>query len=238
VPFHFYNDLKGYNQVDKFGHVCGAYFESYVGFQSFLWAGVDRKKAIWYGGSLGFLMQLPIEIWDGLYEGWGFSVTDICANTLGSSLVIGQELLFHEQILKYKISFWPSPYAAQANGYLGTGINQFMYDYNGHTYWLSMGLNRIIPSQKIPDWINIAFGYGAGGMFGEFENKTSYKGVSIPETERYRQFLFSMDIDFTRIPTRNKTLKKIFNSMFIVKVPFPALEWNSKGKFRFYPLYY
>jgi hypothetical protein len=212
--------------------------ESYIGFHSLLWAGVSRKKAAMYGGSIGFFMQLPIEIWDGMYEGWGFSWSDVGANALGSLLIIGQELAFHEQIVKYKFTFSPSPYARQANGYLGNGFNQLFYDYNGHTYWLSAGINRLIKNNIIPGWINFAIGYSAGGMFGEFKNKTQYKGVTIPATERYRQFLFSFDVDFCKIPTRNKNLKRLFNSMFMIKVPFPAIEINTKGQLKFYPLYY
>jgi hypothetical protein len=238
VRFEFYNDLGGYNQIDKFGHIYGAYLESYIGFHSLLWAGVSRKKAALYGGSLGFFLQLPIEIWDGMYEGWGFSWSDVGANALGSLLVIGQELAFHEQIVKYKFTFSPSPYARKANGYLGNGFNQLFYDYNGHTYWLSAGINRLIKNNFIPEWANIAMGYSAGGMFGEFENKTRYQGVEIPVTERYRQFLFSFDIDFCKIPTRNKHLKRLFNSMFFIKVPFPAIEINTKGQLRLHPLYY
>jgi hypothetical protein len=238
VPFEFYNDLNGYNQIDKFGHIYGAYMESYIGFHSFLWAGVSRKKAVLYGGSLGFFLQLPIEIWDGMYEGWGFSWSDVGANALGSLLFIGQELVFHEQIVKYKFTFSPSPYAPQANGYLGEGFNQLFYDYNGHTYWLSAGINRLIKNEIIPEWVNFAIGYSAGGMFGEFENITQYRGVTIPETKRYRQFLFSFDIDFCKIPARNKNLKRLFNFMFMIKVPFPAIEINTKGQFKFHPLYY
>ncbi len=238
VPFEFYNDLGGYNQIDKFGHIYGSYLESYIGFHSLLWSGVPRKKAVIYGGSLGFIMQLPIEIWDGMYEGWGFSWSDVGANTIGSLLVIGQELAFHDQIVKYKFTFSHSPYARQANGYLGNGFDEVFYDYNGHTYWFSTGINRLIKNDIIPDWVNFAVGYSAGGMFGEFENKTQYRGVTIPATERYRQFLFSFDIDFCNIPARNKNLKRLFNSMFMIKVPFPAIEINTKGQLKFHPLYY
>jgi len=62
--------------------------------------------------------------------------------------------------------------------------------------------------------------------------------VTIPTTERYRQFLFSFDIDFCKIPARNKNLKRLFNSMFMIKVPFPAIEINTKGQLKFHPLYY
>src|SRR5688572_16921747 len=50
VPFQYYNDSRGYNQVDKFGHAYGAYLQSYIGFHSLRWAGVPRKKAALYGG--------------------------------------------------------------------------------------------------------------------------------------------------------------------------------------------
>jgi uncharacterized protein YfiM (DUF2279 family) len=239
VPFEFYNDSKGYLQVDKFGHAYGAYLESYAGYHALRWAGLSRNKALIYGGSLGFLLQLPIEVWDGMYEGWGFSWSDIGANAFGSALVVGQELIFREQVAKYKFSFAPSPYAKQANGYLGeTFAGQLFNDYNGHTYWLSFGLNRIIPSDHIPDWLNIAVGYGANGMFGEFDNLKYYQGEPIPETRRYRQFLLSLDVDWTKIKTRNKFLQKVFQGMFMIKMPFPALEINTLGRVRGYGVYY
>lgn len=238
VPFHFYNDLKAYNQLDKFGHMYGSYLESYICYHAYRWAGVPRNKAIWYGGLMGFFMQLPIEIWDGLYQGWGFSLGDAAANALGSALVIGQELAFREQIVKYKLSFSRSPYAPLANGYLGNGFSEFVLDYNGHTYWLSTGINRIIPVKTIPDWVNISVGYGIGGVIGSFYNKTFYNGQPIPEFERHRRFLLSLDIDFTKIPVKNKALKALFNSMFIIKLPFPAIEYNTLGQLKFHPLYY
>lgn len=239
VPFEFYADGKGYLQVDKFGHAYGAYLESYIGYRAMRWSGASKKKALLYGGTLGFLLQSPIEIVDGFYEGWGFSWTDMAANAVGSSLVIGQELLFDEQIVKYKFSFRPSPYAKQANGYLGsTFTGQILQDYNAHTYWFSIGLNRIIRSERIPDWLNVAVGYGANGMFGEFENIKKWGNVVIPPTQRYRQFLFSLDIDWTKIKTKNRILKPILQSMFMLKLPFPALEINTKNGFRAYGIYY
>lgn len=239
VPFEFYADGKGYLQVDKFGHAYGSYLESYVGYKALRWSGASKKKALLYGGTLGFFLQSPIEIVDGFYEGWGFSWTDIAANAVGSSMVIGQELLFDEQIMKYKFSFRRSPYSKQANGYLGTTFaGQILQDYNAHTYWFSIGLNRIIRSERIPDWLNVAVGYGANGMFGEFENIKKWGNVVIPPTQRYRQFLFSLDIDWTKIKTKNKFLNQVFQSMFMIKLPFPALEINTKNGFKVYGIYY
>jgi hypothetical protein len=115
---------------------------------------------------------------------------------------------------------------------------QIFQDYNAHTYWLSIGLNKLIRHEKIPPWLNLAVGYSANGMFGEFENIQRWGQVAIPPTARYRQFLFSLDIDWTKINTRNRFLKQVFQGMFMVKLPFPALEINSLGKIKGYGLYY
>lgn len=239
VPFHFYDDNAGYLQVDKFGHMYGGYVYSYIGYFGFLNLGATRKEALIFGSTLGFVLQFPIEIMDGLHEGYGFSWGDIAANTMGSALVFGQELLFSDQIVKYKFSYWESEYSKNSNGYYGeTTMKRLLKDYNGHTYWLSMPLNKFIFKQSLPPWLNIAVGYGANGMYGEFENITSYNGVAIPETERYRQYLLSLDIDWTRIKTDSKFLQLLFKGMTFIKLPFPTLEFNSKCQFKGYWIYY
>jgi len=239
VPFHFYNDNKGYLQVDKFGHTFGAYIESYIGYKSLINAGVSRRNALIYGGSLGLILQTPIEIMDGTHEGWGFSWGDMAANALGSGIVIGQELLFNDQIVKYKFSYWESSYSRKSHEYLGTTtLNRLLKDYNGHTYWLSMPINIVLPSSKIPKWLNIAVGYGANGMYGEYENISNYNGFDIPKTTRYRQYLLSLDIDWTRIKTKSKFLSILFRGMTFIKLPFPAIEYNSKGQLKLYSIYY
>ncbi len=239
VPFHFYNDLAGYKQIDKFGHMYGAYLESYIGYHWLRAAGVQRKKALLYGGTLGLVLQTPIEVFDGLYKGWGFSWSDMAANATGSGIVIGNALLFNEQLVKYKFSFSSSPYREMAHGYLGdTAFESLFLDYNAHTYWLSLPANRLFLQDKLPGWLALAVGYSANGMFGEFENRQRYRGFSIPATERTRQFLLSADIDWTRIPTNSRFLSILFKGMTFIKLPFPALEINSKGQLKAYGLYY
>jgi hypothetical protein len=239
VPFHFYNDTRGYLQVDKFGHMFGSYLYSYIGYHGLLKLGATRKDALVFGSTLGFVLQFPIEIMDGIHEGYGFSWGDIAANTMGSALVGGQELLFKEQVAKCKLSYSKSSFSDNSNGYYGeTTMNRFFKDYNAHTYWFSMPFNKIACKQQLPAWFNLAVGYSANGMYGEFENVKTYNGVAIPETERYRQYLFSLDIDWTRIKTNSKVLKVLFKGITFVKLPFPALEYNSKRQFKGYWIYY
>lgn len=239
TPFAYYNDSKGYLQIDKCGHAFGAYWESYAGYHWLRSAGVSKKKALIYGGSLGLLMQTPIEIFDGLYEGWGFSWSDMAANTAGSALLIGQELLFDEQLFTYKFSFFRSVYARQAHGYLGdTPLQSLFYDYNGHSYWLSASVSRLTGAHRLPPWLHIAAGYSANGMYGEFSNKTSWKGLPIPPSPRYRQFLLSPDIGWDHIPVRRKWLRYCLKGISFIKMPMPALEVNSMGKLKAYWLYF
>lgn len=237
VPFHFYNDGKGYLQVDKWGHAYGAYLESAIGYQWLRKAGVDKKRALIYGGGLGFILQAPIEVFDGLYEGWGFSVWDLAANLSGALLVVGQEALLDSQPIRLKFSFRRSVYAEQGHGYLGdTQLESLFLDYNGHTYWLSGGLHHMFPA--IPPWINLAVGYSGDGMYGEFSNRNSYGGKLLPSYDRSRQILFSLDVNWSEIKTNKKLLKHVFYALDFIKIPFPALQYKGGEGVRGYWMYF
>lgn len=239
VPFHTYNDNAGYLQIDKLGHAYAAYLESYAGYRALRSAGVSKGKSLLYGGTLGILLQTPIEVFDGLYASWGFSWGDMAANTAGSLLLIGQELAFDEQLVRMKFSFWRSPYARQSYGYLGDNVAESLfYDYNGHSYWLSLPANTLLPEDPLPDWLCLSLGYSANGMLGEFTNRRTWGPYVLPEYTRERQFLLSLDVDWTRIPTQSRWLRMLFEGLNFVKIPFPALELTSQGQFRGYWLYF
>jgi hypothetical protein len=239
VPFHFYNDMAGYLQIDKFGHATTAYVESSLSYYSFRSVGVKKNTALFTGGLMGFILQLPIEIFDGFNEGWGFSWGDVVANTFGSTLMMTQELFFDDQIVLMKFSYWPSAYRNMGNGCLGnTPLVGLSKDYNAHTYWFSGNINKLTNQSALPEWLNLALGYSAGGMFGEFENITEYNGFAIPETQRYRQFFLSLDVDWTRVATNSQFLKILFRGFNIIKIPFPALQYNTRGEFCAHWLYF
>lgn len=239
VPLHFYDDSRAYLQVDKFGHAFGAYVQSYCGYHLLRQVGISEGNAIAFGGTLGLVMQAPIEIMDGLHEGWGFSWGDMIANASGSALVIGQQLAFGEQIAIGKFSYRESAYARQSNGYLGhNSLDRVLKDYNAHTYWLSIPVARFLPGRGLPPWLCISAGYGADGMYGEYENIREHNGVVIPETPRFRQYLLSLDIDWRRIDTGSPVLDAILTALTFVKLPFPALELTSQGRVKGYALYY
>jgi hypothetical protein len=238
--FHLFNDGNEWLQVDKCGHAITAYYISRIGYSSYRWSGVSEKKATWYGGLLGFAYLLNIEILDGFSSEWGFSPGDLTANTLGSLIFIGQQLAWHEQRISLKYSFHQTQYAQYRPDLMGDNlILNMIKDYNGHSYWISGNIASFLPmGSKFPKWLNIAIGYGAEGMTGAAGNMSDHSGQPMPQFPRYRRFLLSVDIDLTRIPTRSKALKGIFTVLSFIKIPAPALEYNTLGQFKVYPFYY
>jgi len=237
--FHFDKSINGYLQVDKLIHSYITYLSTDIFYNELKNANIEHKKALILGGSMSLLMLTQKEIFDGFCEEGGFSWADIAADALGSSLFIGQELLFNEQLIRLKSSFSRSDYASMANGFLGnTVIESYLNDYNGHTYWISLNMRRVFPESKLPEWISIAGGYSANGMFGEFRNIEIFNGVEIPDTKRYRQFLLSADIDWSKIRVQSGFLRTIFRGLNFIKIPFPAVEINTQGNLKGYWLYF
>lgn len=237
---HLFNDGNEWMQVDKCGHAITAYYISRIGYATYRWSGVKEKQAAWFGGLLGFAYMLNIEILDGFSSEWGFSPGDLTANTLGSMIFVGQQLAWHEQRFSLKYSFHQTKYAQYRPDLLGDNLVQNMIkDYNGHSYWISGNISSFLPEHtRFPKWLNIAVGYGAEGMTGAFSNTAGHNGQPVPEYRRYRKFFLSVDVDLTRIPTKSKVLRGIFTVLSFIKIPAPALEYNTLGQFKVHPFYY
>lgn len=239
VPFQFYNDNAGWLQMDKFAHSYIAYHQSFWGYEALRWTGVSEQKALLYGGSLGFVLQLPIEIFDGMYEGYGFSWGDVIANTAGSALFIAQQQVWKEQRILPKFSFYPSPYPELRPGTLGRNIGaQLVQDYNAQTYWFSFSPASFFDWDRWPQWLCLSIGYSGEGMLGEFANPEFIRGESVQHIDRYRQYLFSIDIDTRKIKTRHRFLKGLLHAANLIKIPAPTIEFNSREGVVFKPLYY
>jgi uncharacterized protein YfiM (DUF2279 family) len=234
--FHTLNDNSQWLQMDKLGHMYSTYQLSRIGASMLAWSGVRKKDQLIYGATIGFAFLTVVEVLDGFSEAWGFSWGDMAANTAGAGLFIGQELLWNEQRMTLKYSFHQTDYASQNPEKLGDGLSQeFLKDYNGQTYWLSLNLHSFFKDSKIPKWLNVAFGYGADGMISgtnETDNET------IIYQDPYRQYYFSLDIDLTRINTNSHVLRTIFDVLNVLKVPFPALEFNEENGIKLHAIYF
>jgi hypothetical protein len=235
--FHFFNDNAGWLQMDKIGHAWTTYNSGRLMMDAFEWAGFSKKQKLIYGGTMGFAFMTAVEVMDGYSKGWGFSGGDILANAVGSGIAISQEALWNEQRIFIKYSYKESELAIYNPSLLGKNLpEKLLKDYNAQTYWLSFNPFTFIKGDhKLPKWLAISFGYGATGMLRANESSVTYTSTTTPFVEytytsdRIRNYYVSLDIDFTKIKTKSKTLKTIFTCLNLVKVPAPALGFNKKG---------
>ncbi|WP_299229558.1 DUF2279 domain-containing protein [uncultured Psychroserpens sp.] len=234
--FKTINDADEWLQMDKLGHVFSAYQLGKVGANTLNWSGVKKKDQLVYGATLGFTFLTAVELLDGYSEEWGFSWSDMAANATGTGLYVGQELLWNEQRMTLKYSFHQTKYASQRPDKLGDGfLEEMLKDYNGQTYWLSANVKSFFKSSKLPNWFNVAFGYGAEGML-TGRNET-VDNLFINQN-RQRQFYLSLDVDLSRIKTNSHFLKSLFDVFNTIKVPFPTLEFNDKNGFKLHYIYF
>lgn len=232
--FHFKNDNSDWLQMDKAGHVFSSYHLGRMSSELLQWSGVSREQSVLYGGGFGLVFLTAVEVFDGTSSEWGFSWGDVAANTSGTLLYLSQEWLWQEQRIIPKFSFHTTHFSAIRPEVLGSSFNeQLMKDYNGQTYWLSFNLNSFIQWKSLPQWLNLAVGYGAEGMI---SGNNTY--VFQPEIERYRQFYFSFDVDLSRIETKSKFLKTLFSTINFIKIPTPTIEFNSPRKAQFHWFYF
>ena len=102
--FRTIDDFNEWQQLDKIGHVYSAFHLSRLGAESLEWSGASKKNQLVYGSAIGLGFLTAVEIFDGFSEEWGFSWSDIGANTLGTAMYVGQELLWDEQRITLKLS--------------------------------------------------------------------------------------------------------------------------------------
>lgn len=232
--FHTINDSDEWLQMDKLGHTFSAYQLIRLGAQSFEWAGANKNKQLVYGASLSLGFLTAVEVMDGFSAEWGFSWSDMAANVSGAGLFVGQELLWKEQRIKLKYSFHRTRFAPQRPNKLGNGLNEeFLKDYNGQTYWLSINPHSFFKQSNLPKWLNVAVGYGASGML-------SGRSETLPHINqnRFRQFYLSFDVDLERIETQSSFLKTLFSVINVVKVPLPTLEFTSDSRLKWHAFYF
>jgi VanZ family protein len=232
-----FNDSKEWLQLDKVGHTFSTYLEARLSTSIWKWSGMEHQKTVLLGSGMALLYQTSFEIMDGTVATYGFSWSDVAANTVGASLFAFQELKWKEQRIQPKVSYTGQHYdpsivqrAQQLYGKAGT--ERFLKDYNGQTHWWSVNLKSFAKRSKLPTWLNVAVGYGVQGMLGGFENKwKDALGNNIVRYDipRYRQWYIAPDVDFTKIKTNKKGLKVLFYVLNLVKFPAPGLEL-SNGK--------
>lgn len=228
TPLHSFDDSKNWMQMDKVGHLYSCYHFNNVVAKTYHWSGLNNRKSALIGGAYAWTYQFAIEILDGQSSGWGFSWSDLTANSLGTALFVGQEYAFDQQIFKLKFSYKNSDFAQYRPNTLGSNLQEkVLKDYNAQTYWLSFSPFSWSKNDKAPKWINLALGYSIDGkLIGDKDIFVTSDGLKSFEAKR--EFILSLDIDVKNLPIKKKWLKAILTPFNVIKIPFPALVWRGK----------
>lgn len=228
--FHFFNDNGEWKQVDKLGHFYSSFYLSYGMSGALKWCGVKQKKADLWGSITGFLIMVPIEIFDGYSAEYGASSGDLLANATGAGFYLAQTALWKEIRVRPKFSYHSTDYPSYRPDVLGDSFSsELLKDYNGQTYWLSFDLDKFF---KFPKWLNFTVGYGADEMVYARDESNEAAGF-----HAYRQYYVGLDLDLTGIKTRSKALKTFFEIVSMIKLPAPTVEFSSKGA-KFHAFYF
>jgi hypothetical protein len=238
TSFHTFDDLPEWNQMDKAGHIWTTYQVGRASAELWKWTGLNNNSSAVLGGVTGLVYQGIIELQDAYSTQWGFSWSDIGANVIGAGAFVFQEIGWKDQRIQIKMSYWPAGYSAELisrrNELFGKSfMERILKDYNSQTYWVSANISSFLKSSNVPEWLNISFGYGAGGLFGGRTNIWSDKEGTVfdySSINRERKYYLSADVDLTKIKTNSRLLRTVFFMFNTIKVPAPALELNSRGK--------
>jgi len=233
--FHTFDDSNNWMQMDKAGHVYTANKISQLSGDLYKWSGIKPKKAAVIGSCIGLGYQTSLELLDAYSVDWGFSWADMTANATGSLIYLGQELAWQEQRFHLKFSYHPTEYAALRPEVLGANFQErLLKDYNGQTYWLSFNPFLFYKNSSFPKWICLSLGYSADAkLVGDSDSFTS----GTTNYYAHREFLLSVDVDFSRLPIKKPWLKALVKQFNYIKVPFPALIL-SDGKVRASGIYF
>lgn len=256
--FHLFNDWNEWNNVDKMGHIYSAYFQSNLAYRVSRWTGLAEGKSILTAAIVGGLSQTTIEVMDGFSTKWGFSLSDFAANLIGIGAFTAQQQYWGEQRISFKVSSSFKSYDnfsilsndgsaetqldTRLDDLFGSSISErFLKDYNAQTIWVSANVRSFFPEKRIPRWFNIALGYSAENMYGGYDNSwTDDAGqrFSLDNSfDRYHQFILAPDIDLTRIKTQSTFWNSVLHIFNLFKLPTPAIEYNTRGEWRFHLLF-
>ena len=235
--FHWFDDRKEWNQIDKAGHIYGGYFQTVWGYELLRWAGLSNKQSAVIGALLGISIQSSIEIMDGYSSKWGASYSDLGGNFIGAFIAASQYWMWEEQRIMLKFSYDGGDYPTGELGERSSelfgddALDRGLKDYNHMTLWASVNPSKFYPG-IYPDWLCYSVGYSTENLYGGFENKwTDKNGNKHDRTDlpRLRVLNFSLDADLPKLNKGDKKELAIFKMLNIFKVPFPRLQHKWKA---------
>jgi hypothetical protein len=237
--FHFFNDLNEWQGMDKLGHITTSLWLSQWMFQNAKLLNLSDNNAYKCAIGVPLAYMTTIEIFDGFSSGWGFSISDFAANTLGIGMFYLQQRIWNEQKFTLKLSWKNNQLAQYRPELLGNSFSeQALKNYNAQIYWVSFPIKDMFLKResKFPNYINIAIGYGGNGMVGAKENIWTQNGIynDYSNIKRFKEWRLSFDIDLRRIPLKGKAWKFFTSTFAWLKIPFPSISFSNEQKFKFH----
>jgi hypothetical protein len=160
-PFHVIEDPEYMANFDKAGHTFGAYYSSHFFQEAYEWAGMDSAQSDVLGALSGVFWEFYVEIEDGFATQWGFSRGDAKADIAGASFFLLRNRVPFLRNFNYKWAYFPSQkYIKNQPDIPGQTLN-FIEDYGGQSYWMSMDVNGMLPEVAKaywPKWLKLAVG--------------------------------------------------------------------------------
>jgi hypothetical protein len=191
-----------WHHVDKCGHVFSASLLSRYGATTARWIGLSPGASDWAGFALASFLMLEIEVYDGFFAEWGFSLGDLIANELGAVLPVLQRRYAALRGMNVKLSYRPSGdpvYSRYA-----------VEDYGGMTFWLCVDGHLLLPRvarRYWPEVLDFAVGYGTTKKVGG-----------------RRELYFALDLDLSKVGFRSPFLRAVAQALNVIHMPTPALQ--------------
>ena len=218
--FWFVNDWHVARNVDKLGHMYGAYLACNAFDYALQWSGIERHRSEVYGAMLAFAFQLYVETEDGFHTNYGFSPGDAIADIVGAMIPLAQTTFPVLENFRLKWSYFPSKTYRDA---LAEGqARTFIDDYEGQIFWLAMDphfISRDGFMKVVPAWLGLSVGAGVNNL-----NPSRGGGDLV--------VYFSLDYNFRRIETASNFLRGLFSVLDFFHLPAPAISVE-RGKVRF-----
>ena len=222
--FFFHADWdQWFRDQDKFGHMFGGFHLARTGYSALREACVSDKKALIFATAYAAAFQLQIEIFDGMYQKYGFSYADMIANTTGQALFVMQTLHPALKAIKPTISYRKTQALKNfENGTIASGELRPSLDYSGQTYWFSTDVNQLLPDaakQYWPSFIRFSVGHSV----------TDWVNANTGQVQRaQRKIMLSLDFDPEKLPGNWPLWRTIKHNLSYYHFPAPALEITPK----------
>jgi len=234
IAFHFDDgmDLTYALNVDKVGHFMGGIQSADLFYSSMKWAGMQEKRALWYGAIFGSGLQLAIEMKDAHAPYWGFSKWDLAIGSAGSFWRVAQYYNDDLQAINFKFSYYKhSDIYWELDRQRGKETNKYSWydDYPNQTYWMAVNVNHFCETCYWPDWLNVAIGFGL--------DDTQYLNDNDRKIGGKNEWYIALDYDIPKMFKRwnspiGRTVKHWLNY-----IHFPAPTIRFSPKLEFYPLF-